>query len=117
MNHFISKVLEQFKLSFSIPKPENCLIKQVTKQGAEHYITEFYEQFKESDCYSLLLKEHKTWEQAYWIPFISKIKNDDELWLFSTPQVYWDNMMGRDGFVIFRGHPPKKVAQLIFKRS
>lgn len=115
--NIISAFWKEWKLSASIPKPENCLIEMMTVRQAESYFLKFYDRFKEYDYYDSLLKEHGKWISRSWQPFILQIKEGDELWLYRMPETYWKHLKGKEGFIILRGKEKKSIAQVVFVLS
>lgn len=103
------------KLQKLIPKPMDCRVEKMTIPQAEAYFLESYERFKNSDIYEHLMKEHQRWILHYWKPFILQFREDDELWFFNTPDIFWTNMMGRNGFIIVRDN--KQISKIVFMQS
>ena len=98
----IKHIYENHRLINTMPKPEKCLLEKVSKERAEEIQRDFFEQFKDQDCYQVMVDEHKKFLINKWLPFVSKIKEGDELWHFKSPSIYWERMMGREGFAILR---------------
>lgn len=94
----------------SIPDPQDCLVKKVSLAEAEQWASDKIIVFV-SDPKS----EYQEWLKMIWNPFIFKLKDGDELWLFSTPSIYWEHLMGKDGFVILRDK--RVVAALTVSQS
>lgn len=109
-------IRKRWELLSSIPKTEACLIEKVTDQEALQKMLAFLaEKLKGSESCECIIHEHENTIGKSWQPFISKFKQGDELWYFSTPGEYWTNLCGRNGFAIMRDG--KKVKEFIFCRS
>ena len=102
---------ENMRLIATIPKPQDCLVKTMTCEEAKKYAIDFFQEhnFPESDVVN--------WENNRWQPFIKKFKPAYELWFYSTPEIYWKRLMGRDGFIIIDGASKLEIAQLGFRMS
>jgi hypothetical protein len=107
-----NKILSRDKIFRSPPKPEDSLIGKMTIEEAENHTMKNLDVFKGRDIYESLLKDHEKWRHKTWRPFISKLEDNDELWLFRSPDKYWKNLSGREGFIIIRNG--KKVAELVY---
>jgi len=53
-----------------------------------------HENEKDLECY----RRHQKVKQD----FISKFQPGDEIWIYNFPDKYWENFMGRKGYVIMR---------------
>ena len=93
---------DDMRLIRTMPKPEACLKEKVSIARAEEIQIEFYSQFKDAEFYVGMLDDHKKWLDKEWKPFIAKIKEGDELWHFKSAPIYWEHLMGREGFAILR---------------
>lgn len=47
-------------------------------------------------------KGYKIRETEEWKKFEAQMQKGDELWFFSSPPDTWENLMGREGYAIFR---------------
>jgi hypothetical protein len=52
-------------------------------------------------------------KEVEWL--LQQVKSGDELWYYTTPQIYWDSLSGRDGIVVVR--KCRIVAEIIFSQS
>jgi hypothetical protein len=96
---FFRVLFKEILRPVNIAKPENCLVKKVTRSDVENLFTE-----KGID-------KHSFYWQKEWMPFISKVQDGDELWFFSSPKEDWYNFTGREGYVIMR--KGEKIKSLI----
>lgn len=39
---------------------------------------------------------------SHWENFNNEIKDDDEIWTFSSDQFFWDHLIGRSGIALVR---------------
>lgn len=109
-------IRKRWKFLSSIPKTKDCLLEKVTEQEALQKMRNFIEEnLNAPEYYEKILSEHEEFIEKRWAPFMSKFKQGDELWYFSTPGEYWTNLCGRNGFAIIRNG--KKINELIFCRS
>lgn len=97
--------------------PTDCLVEAMTVEQAENYMLKLYDQLGLPENYSSFVKEHEQWKLKCWKAFILQIKEGDELYFFNTPEIFWTNLLGCNGFIILRGSEKKEVARLIFCRS
>jgi hypothetical protein len=54
------------------------------------------------------------WRDYSWRPFKAQMTDGDELWEFSSPAEYWENLAGREGVALVRdGRPIAHVVTLM----
>jgi hypothetical protein len=89
------------------PKPLDCLDKELTgEEGKAIYLQDLARLFENPKDFERIKKEI----EPRWNNFISKLKDGDKLFLYNTPQEYWDAMSGRKGFIVLRND--KMIAEL-----
>lgn len=80
------------------------LYKKISADSAEIYLAD---QLNEGINYVIginenLSKRDKEWADEKWNMLKPKIKDGDEIWLYSTPEKYWQSLLGEKGLLIIR---------------
>jgi len=94
----IKEILQQI-FKGEPPKPIECIEREVTQEEAtEIYLQDLARLFEVPADYDRIKKKI----EPGWRKFLLKIQKGDTLFLYNTPQEYWNNMSGRKGFLIKR---------------
>ncbi len=87
-------IYSYLKALYTMPKPEECLIKKIEIDTVNQFLVGEYDPI--DDIYVKQFRQKKVDQ------FLSKYKDKDELWFFRYPDKYWEQSMGRQGYVIMR---------------
>ena len=106
----LRSLLTYFKIVFLL-KIEQCLVRKVELANIDEAFELEHQEFYNMPSDGSGLSAH--FLENEWAQFIQKMRTDDELWFYSYPTEYWEQITGQQGYVIIR--QGKKIASIRIK--